>query len=59
MNTKNDAFSSPLLNMLNGISLPIAVYSASDFVIRYANEAFAKLWKVAVFSMMLRRMVKW
>lgn len=46
MNTKNDAFSSPLLNMLNGISLPIAVYSASDFVIRYANEAFAKLWKV-------------
>lgn len=46
MNTKNDAFSSPLLNMLNGISLPIAVYSASDFVIRYANEAFTKLWKI-------------
>lgn len=45
MNNKNDAFSSPLLNMLNGTSLPIAVYSASDFVIRYANEAFAKLWK--------------
>jgi len=46
MNDKKYAFSTPLLNTLNGISLPIAVYSASDFVIRYANEAFAKLWKI-------------
>lgn len=46
MKNKNDLFSDPWLNMLTGGRLPIAIYSASDFVIRYANEAFVKLWKI-------------
>lgn len=46
MNNKHDACSSPSLDMLNGTSLPVAIYSADDLVIRYANEAFARLWKI-------------
>ena len=46
MKNKNDLLSGPLLNILTGASLPVAIYSASDFVIRYANEAFARLWKI-------------
>ncbi|MGV3761901.1 hypothetical protein [Parapedobacter sp.] len=46
MKNKNDLFSGPLLNILTGNCLPIAIYSAYDFMICYANEAFVRLWEI-------------